>query len=134
MYLISSSGYEYEDEKHGFHSKSSEKVNEKNQLEIGELEEKNRCSKLKKAKEELKLYRLLKKDGLIRCVTVVTEEKVLDINTSTSYELCEIKGIGKTLSKRIVDYRVENGIFNDAKELINVKGIGEKKLSKIINN
>lgn len=134
MYLISSSAFDEEVEKRRFHTNSGEKVGVSNDREVEEFVQKNRSNQLKKAKEELKLYRLLKKEGLIRCVTVVAEGKVLDINTSNAYDLCEIKGIGKALSKRIVDYRVENGIFNEAKELINVKGIGEKKLSKILNN
>ena len=42
-----------------------------------------------------------------------------------------LPGIGKTYSDRIIAYRIEQGGFKKVEELINIKGIGEKRLAKI---
>ncbi len=53
----------------------------------------------------------------------------LNINTATAEQLQDIPGIGPALAQRIIAYREENGAFNTVNELLNVSGIGEKKLS-----
>lgn len=63
----------------------------------------------------------------------ITIEKIIDINNATKKELIKIKGIGEVIAERIIAYRLENGPFQSIDELIEVKGIGEKKLSTIRN-
>ena len=68
--------------------------------------------------------------------TVVTSEKPsvsypLDINTATAEELKTISGVGDVIAERIIEYRTKNGGFNSVDRLIDVKGIGEKKLAAI---
>jgi competence protein ComEA len=46
-------------------------------------------------------------------------------------ELVELPGIGEQVAKRIVAYREENGPFESTKELMNVRGIGEKSYLKL---
>ena len=41
-------------------------------------------------------------------------------------------GIGPVKAQRIIDRRSEIGKFNNVNELIEVKGIGEKTLAKIL--
>jgi competence ComEA-like helix-hairpin-helix protein len=53
------------------------------------------------------------------------------LNSASEKELIRIRGIGPTLAARIVDYRRKNGSFRRFKDLLNVKGIGEKKLRQI---
>lgn len=48
---------------------------------------------------------------------------LLNINTASTAELETLKGIGKALAQRIVDYRAENGPFQTVEDLRNVKGI-----------
>lgn len=63
--------------------------------------------------------------------TVPTEPGIVNINTATAEQLQTLPGIGEVISLRIIDYREENGPFESVGELINVEGIGEKKLEDI---
>lgn len=54
------------------------------------------------------------------------------INTASAAELAEIlPGIGEALAERIIAYREEHGRFQQLEELLEVSGIGEKKLDAI---
>jgi competence ComEA-like helix-hairpin-helix protein len=55
----------------------------------------------------------------------------LDINTATVKEIVQLPKIGPVIANRIVEYRNARGGFNSIEELINVKGIGEKRLEDI---
>jgi competence protein ComEA len=39
--------------------------------------------------------------------------------------------VGPSIAKRILDHRTKNGKFNKIEEILNVKGIGEKKFQKM---
>ncbi|MBQ6839193.1 MAG: helix-hairpin-helix domain-containing protein [Oscillospiraceae bacterium] len=56
----------------------------------------------------------------------------LNINTASALQLSDLPGIGPVLAQRIIDYRTQNGSFVSVDELLLVEGIGEKKLSAII--
>ncbi len=60
----------------------------------------------------------------------VPSEKIT-LNTATAEQLQSIPGIGPSTAKSILDYRAKVGKFNKIEEIINVKGIGEKKFQKI---
>lgn len=55
----------------------------------------------------------------------------LDINEMSTAQLEAIPGIGEILARRIVAYRDANGPFHTLEEVMNVEGIGEKKLDQI---
>ncbi|MFQ5906680.1 MAG: ComEA family DNA-binding protein [bacterium] len=55
----------------------------------------------------------------------------IDINSASERELCLLPGIGPKLAGRIAAYRESHGEFEDIRDLVNVPGIGEKKLSQI---
>ena len=67
----------------------------------------------------------------VRCTPDENSEGLVDINTASAEELCTLDGIGEVIAGRIIEYRGENGPFTSVDELINVKGIGEKKLEDI---
>lgn len=52
-------------------------------------------------------------------------EERLDLNKATLEELMKLPGIGKVRAQSILDYRAEQGAFQQASELMNVNGIGE---------
>lgn len=53
-------------------------------------------------------------------------------NQLSKEELMTFSGIGEVTAQAILDYRKENGPFSDFNDLMLVKGIGEKKLQKIM--
>lgn len=57
----------------------------------------------------------------------------LDINQADSEALQALPGIGEVLAGRIISYRDENGPFSSPDQLMNVEGIGEKRLEAILD-
>ncbi len=61
----------------------------------------------------------------------ITQNGKININTASAETLKLLNGIGDVLAERIVVYRENNGPFTDVNQLLEIKGIGEVKLSKI---
>jgi comEA protein len=61
----------------------------------------------------------------------VSANNLIDINSATASKLQELPGIGPAYSKRIVEWRNENGQFTSFDQLLEIKGIGEKRLANI---
>ena len=55
----------------------------------------------------------------------------LDINRATVEELLAIPGIGPRLAQDIVDLRAKKGSFKNIEELLEVRGVKQKKLEAI---
>jgi comEA protein len=60
----------------------------------------------------------------------VKTEKI-NLNTASAEQLESLPGIGPETAKSIVEHRVKVGKFKRIEEILNIKGIGEKKFQKI---
>ena len=57
----------------------------------------------------------------------------ISINQAEKEEFMALPGIGEVLAERILAYRDENGSFDAPEELLNVEGIGKKRLEEILD-
>ena len=55
----------------------------------------------------------------------------INLNSATAEQLMSLPGIGLSTAKLIIEQRTKAGKFNRIEELMNVKGIGEKKFQRI---
>lgn len=55
----------------------------------------------------------------------------INLNTATAEELQMIDGIGPATAANIIEYRESNGEFASIDDVVNVKGIGDKKAEQL---
>ncbi|MBN2339570.1 MAG: helix-hairpin-helix domain-containing protein [Acidobacteria bacterium] len=55
----------------------------------------------------------------------------ININSATAEQLASLPGIGPSMARSIIEHRSKVGRFQRIEELMNVKGVGEKKFLKI---
>ena len=60
-----------------------------------------------------------------------TDPEKININTATAEELTRLPGIGPAYAERIVAWREENGRFTRLDQLLEIRGIGEKRLANL---
>ena len=70
-------------------------------------------------------------DEADRLPTELLPGEKLDLNSATAAQLQRLPGIGEKLSAAIVAWREEHGPFQKVEELLQVPGIGEKRLAEI---
>jgi len=56
---------------------------------------------------------------------------LVNLNTATLDQLETLPGIGPALGQRIIDYREQHGPFRSIEDLLNVSGLGEKRLEDL---
>ncbi len=59
------------------------------------------------------------------------EQKRVNINTADQKTLASLTGIGEKMAQRIIEYREQNGAFQNLSDLQKVKGIGKAKYQKL---
>lgn len=57
----------------------------------------------------------------------------ININTAEKEEFMALPGIGEVLAERILAYREEHGSFTAVEGLMNVEGIGEKRIEEMLD-
>ncbi len=87
---------------------------------------------IKKSNKEKEIYKVYRKYNLIKPVNIKIDGKNVDINTCSADTFTKIKGIGPKIAEKIIEYRENKSFFKTPEDLINVKGIGQKKLEKIL--
>lgn len=55
----------------------------------------------------------------------------ININTASGEDLMKLPGIGPAMSRRVVEFRNTNGSFQTIEDIMQVKGIGDKKFEKM---
>ncbi|MFH0775241.1 MAG: ComEA family DNA-binding protein [bacterium] len=55
---------------------------------------------------------------------------IININTAEAEDLQLLPGIGPKTAERIIEYRKNNGKFKQKEDIMEIKGIGEKKFEK----
>lgn len=63
-----------------------------------------------------------------------SETDKVSINYGTLEELMILDGIGASKAQAIIDYREENGLFENIEDIMNVSGIGTSAYEKIKDN
>ena len=72
-------------------------------------------------------------DTVNTTISVADKVEKIDINRADVHTLITLPGIGRETALRIVEYRAKIGGYGSVEELIQVYGIGPKKLEKIRN-
>ena len=68
---------------------------------------------------------------LMVCAQAVAAEGVVNINTASTEELALLPRVGPAVAGRIVEFREQNGKFEDVSDLLLVRGIGDKTFDLI---
>ena len=55
----------------------------------------------------------------------------ININSATAEQLATLPGVGPATARLIIEYRTKAGKFNRVEELMNVRGIGEKRFEAL---
>ncbi|MBW3622483.1 MAG: helix-hairpin-helix domain-containing protein [Armatimonadetes bacterium] len=63
--------------------------------------------------------------------SVKTASGMVNVNTATLEELDRLPGVGPSTAQKIMEYRDSHGPFTSPEGLLEVKGIGPKKLEKM---
>ena len=62
---------------------------------------------------------------------IAVDNGIVNINTAKESELRTLPGIGEAMSKRIIEYREQNGRYKSIEDIKKVRGIGNAKFDKI---
>jgi competence protein ComEA len=60
-----------------------------------------------------------------------TDNSLVNINYSSALELQEVPGIGPVTSEKIIQYRLDHGLFRKLEDIKKVSGIGDKTYAKM---
>jgi len=58
--------------------------------------------------------------------------QIININSASEELLISLPGIGPAYAKRIVEWREKNGLFTEKEQLLEIRGIGERRLEQLM--
>jgi len=90
-------------------------------------EQKRKVSSMKSFADSL----LISHDIEPKNKTQLSIGKKININTALSGDIMLLPGVGEVTAERIIAFREKNGGFKKIEQLMDVKGIGEKKFEKL---
>jgi len=64
------------------------------------------------------------------CQPVMAKSGKININNASKEQLMTLKGVGEEIADRIIEYRKAHP-FKTIEDLMNVKGIGQKRFEKL---
>ncbi len=75
----------------------------------------------------------IRSESILSDAQSIAVDGKIDINSAGVDELTQLYGVGEAKAQAIIDYRLKNGGFFNADELIQVKGISQKIIDKNID-
>lgn len=109
--------------------KEKQKLKKKKKKTKTKNKKKKKTKAKKKKKNKHKKKNNKKKKKKTKTIFILKPNSI-NPNTAPKELLMELPGIGEKLADKIIEYR-NNSKFNSPEDLINVNGIGKKKLEKI---
>lgn len=60
-----------------------------------------------------------------------SEPAIININHASEEQLVLLPGIGPAFARRIIEWREENGMFTEIEQLLEIRGIGVRRLEQL---